>query len=118
MENKELGVCSWCGGAVKDFIFATSVSPLTWGNGSVEVEVVGGFEAVFCCMGCEWNFELSNHLLLGMDGKTARRHLVDMHELEPSRPAGSESDACFERRQARARAIARIFGGLVPENLN
>lgn len=112
-------VCSWCGQGIAGEPFSRcSSSPLTWGDGRVEVEMTAGWEAVFCCGGCEWNFELDKHLIYGMSRREARKHLVEFHELSPGRPAGYQSNACAEQSARIARVVKSMFCGKLPVNLN
>jgi len=119
MNRVESMVCSWCGGGIAGEPFSmASSTPFTWGDGKVEVELVAGWEAVFCCGGCEWNFQLDKHRLIGLPGRDARRHLVEVHKLKPGRPAGKQSRACYEQSKELARASYRLFFGELPGGLN
>jgi len=104
--------CSWCGKAIEGKAFSrSSYGPLTWGNGDVEVELVPGNEAVFCCAGCEWAYELDFHRLLGMNGKEAREHLLKVHEISSGKPGGRQCRESWNRSAEVAKVMLRMWTG-------
>lgn len=103
-------ICSWCGKEMVGEPFSwSSRGAMTWGDGDVEVEMVPGYEAVFCSGGCEWAFELDKHRLLGMEPKDARRHLIKVHEISPGKPAGKQSRECWNQSAEIAKVMYRLM---------
>jgi len=101
--------CSWCGKQIDgEPVDSFTSGAFTWGDGEVEIEIVPGYEAVFCCAGCSWAFSLDKHKILGMSGKDAREHLIKVHEIKPGRPGGKQSRDCFVQSKEIAEAILKV----------
>jgi hypothetical protein len=108
-------ICSWCGKECEeDARLRFEAGAFTWGDGDVEVEVVPGYEASFCCDGCMWAFELDKHRLIGMSAKEAREHLMEVHEICPGKAAGGQSRECFHQSAEMAKVMYKIMTGKGP----
>ena len=61
--------CGWCDRKIKgEPVDELVVTPFTWSDGEVEIEMAPGHNLGFCCRGCAWADGMESHKLLGMSG--------------------------------------------------
>lgn len=90
--------CGWCGKAIKGVpVLTIKNSPMVYSDGETEVELMPGYEVIFCCHGCFWAFSVEVHHLIGLSGKDLRNHIISEHGLKypPGKPAGVMRRDCI-----------------------
>jgi len=109
-------ICSWCGRDIIGEVFASAeYGPLIWGDGEVEIELLGVVTMVFCCAGCQWAEEVGMHRLFGMDGKATREHLIKTHGISPGKPGGPQCVESVNRGLKVAKAVLECVGAVQGE---
>jgi len=105
--------CGYCGCAIiGEGVCPVEVMPMVVGSSEGDDHEIGfRYSLVFCCEGCAWAFELESHSLLGMTGKEARKHLIDMHELIPGKPAGKMCVRCSDMLCEQAKTLSGFLSG-------
>jgi len=108
-----MNVCGYCGGdIVGEGVKPVEQMPIVVGGSEGnEFEACESFTVSFCSAGCAWAFGIVSHGIYGMDGKEARRHLIDEHGLIPGKPAGEMSRECSERFMKMAEVFMSFMEG-------
>ncbi len=90
--------CGWCSNVINgEPILTIEESAMVMYDGEIEVEIMPGYIADFCCNGCAWAFSTETHRLMGLSGKELRAHLIDIHGFSypPGKPAGGMRRDCL-----------------------
>ncbi len=76
--------CSYCGREIAgEGFYPGGVSETIAFDGDTETVVEPARKVIFCSHACAWRWWLREEKSLGMTGKEARRHLIDVHGLTP-----------------------------------